>query len=207
MPLLQTDHQKEQLRRAKQALESGRWPLAQRRYPNSEPLVAVSEKSWTTRHCTAIPSYSWNFRLRKSRSPFPIPTGSDSAAALKQDVIQLLSRRGLHQHRTTNRTDVSIDLRLLDLLLRAADDPEVHLGTFAIGVRVGPGASSRVSLRCTLPRGNGACPNNVTPWIAPKVPWTVRLFGVETVHQWQNFLSKFSRCWKTRPQRSNPRLT
>ena len=67
------------------------------------------------------------------------PFTSDSVTALTQDVSQLLSNRGLHLHRTTNDpTDVPIDFRFLDLLLLAADDPEVHLGTFAIGVRVGP---------------------------------------------------------------------
>ena len=35
--------------------------------------------------------------------------------------------------------EVSTDFRFLDLLLRAADDPEVGLGSFARGVRVVPG--------------------------------------------------------------------
>ena len=36
--------------------------------------------------------------------------------------------------------DFPIDFRFLDLLLRAAEDPEVGLGQCALDVRVGPGA-------------------------------------------------------------------
>ena len=42
--------------------------------------------------------------------------------------------------RTANdRKEVPIDLRFLQLLLRAAEDPEVGVGDFALGVRVEPG--------------------------------------------------------------------
>ena len=39
-----------------------------------------------------------------------------------------------------DRTDIPIDYRYLQLLLVAAEDPEVGLGDIASGVRVGPGA-------------------------------------------------------------------
>ena len=35
--------------------------------------------------------------------------------------------------------DVPIDYRFLDVLLRASDDPEIGLGEYAQGVKVGPG--------------------------------------------------------------------
>ena len=35
--------------------------------------------------------------------------------------------------------DVPIDYRFLDVLLRSADDPEIGLGQYAQGVKVGPG--------------------------------------------------------------------
>ena len=35
--------------------------------------------------------------------------------------------------------DVPIDYRFLDVLLRAADDPEIGLGEYVQGVKVGPG--------------------------------------------------------------------
>ena len=39
-----------------------------------------------------------------------------------------------------DRKNIPIDCRFLQLLLTAAQDPEVHLCPFASGVRVGPGA-------------------------------------------------------------------
>ena len=60
---------------------------------------------------------------------------------LKRDVIDELERAGLELKREENdRRDVPIDFRYLDLLLKAAEDPEVGLGQFAQGVRVGPSA-------------------------------------------------------------------
>ena len=38
-----------------------------------------------------------------------------------------------------DRSDLPIDYRFLELLLEASGDPEVRLGLFARGVRVGPG--------------------------------------------------------------------
>ena len=58
---------------------------------------------------------------------------------LKQDVINELERASLELKREANdRRDVPIDFRYLDLLLKAAEDPEVGLGQFSQGVRVGP---------------------------------------------------------------------
>ena len=51
-----------------------------------------------------------------------------------------LASMGIDLERSTgDRDDVPIDFRFLDLLLRAAEDPEVGIGNFAKGVRVGPG--------------------------------------------------------------------
>ena len=38
-----------------------------------------------------------------------------------------------------DRTDMPVDYRFVDLLVRESEDPEVSLGSFAKGVRVGPG--------------------------------------------------------------------
>ena len=58
---------------------------------------------------------------------------------LKRDVTDKLERAGLELQRDENdRRDVPIDFRYLDLLLKAAEDPEVGLGQFSQGVRVGP---------------------------------------------------------------------
>ena len=49
-----------------------------------------------------------------------------------------------------DRTDVPTDFRLLGGLLQAAQDPDVSIGSFARGPRVGPG--------CRMPR----CPKPYT---------------------------------------------
>ena len=60
--------------------------------------------------------------------------------ALKDEVIMNLASMGIDLERSSgDRDDVPIDFRFLDLLLRAAEDPEVGIGDFAKGVRVGPG--------------------------------------------------------------------
>ena len=75
--------------------------------------------------------------LKVTESPFD----ADSVKKLKSDVVGDLSSCG---HRLVShpkdRKDVPIDYRFLQLLLDASEDPEVHLGSFACGVRVGPRA-------------------------------------------------------------------
>ena len=52
-----------------------------------------------------------------------------------------MEKHGLELFRhPADRPETSIDYRYLSLLLEAADDPDKHLGEFARGVRVGPGA-------------------------------------------------------------------
>ena len=59
---------------------------------------------------------------------------------LQESVIAELHRRGIHLERKLgDREDVPIDYRYLDLLSRTAEDPEVGMGEYAQGVRVGPG--------------------------------------------------------------------
>ena len=60
--------------------------------------------------------------------------------ALKDEVIAKLASMGMNLTRCSgDQNNVPIDFRFLDLLLRAADDPEVGLGSFAQGVGVSPG--------------------------------------------------------------------
>ena len=60
--------------------------------------------------------------------------------ALKDEVTMNLASMGIDLERSSgDRDDVPIDFRFLDFLLRAAEDPEVGIGNFAKGVRVGPG--------------------------------------------------------------------
>ena len=68
--------------------------------------------------------------------PFP----SEEVAQFKRSVIEAAARHGYGlERRPGDRDDVPIDYRFLDLLLRIAKDPEVSIGEFSQGVRVGPG--------------------------------------------------------------------
>ena len=69
------------------------------------------------------------------------PFGSEAISILKSRVIKRLSRWGSFMKSSPqDRTDLPIDYRFLELLLDASGDPEVGLGLFARGVRVGPGS-------------------------------------------------------------------
>ena len=69
-------------------------------------------------------------------SPFP----SSEILRLKESVVEAASQAGFQLLRKKgDRLDVPIDFRFLDVLLRASEDPEVGLGEYAQGVKVGPG--------------------------------------------------------------------
>ena len=64
---------------------------------------------------------------------------ADEVARLKAKVVEYLAAPRYGLVSTANdRTDVPIDFRFLQLLLKTAEDPEVGIGDFALGVRVGP---------------------------------------------------------------------
>ena len=68
------------------------------------------------------------------------PFDQKAASNLKREVIESLSSKGYYMKSSPrDRTDIPIDFRFLELLLEASGDPEVGLGIFARGVRVGPG--------------------------------------------------------------------
>ena len=56
------------------------------------------------------------------------PFEAESLSRLKTEVVSELAARGLQLHRSADdRADLPIDYRFLQLMLTAADDPEVHL--------------------------------------------------------------------------------
>ena len=116
----------------------GRWPVQQRRYPGSPQWKEVADlfMNYAERNGSAALLLSLAVG-RVEQCPFD-PRG---VRELKEATVEALQRHGLELGRKdADRTDLPIDFRYLDLLLRAAGDPEVHLGSFAEGVRVGPGA-------------------------------------------------------------------
>ena len=116
----------------------GRWPVARKRYPDSDmwQRVVSSHASFAQQHGT--PELLVRLVLGKVRE---CPLKAADVQELKNEVVVKLASMGMDLTRCSgDRNNVPIDFRFLDLLLRAAGDPEVGLGVFAQGVRVGPGA-------------------------------------------------------------------
>ena len=116
----------------------GRWAVEHRTYPDDETWRSVSGLYTDYSRRVGTPALLASLALGKeSECPF----SSDSIQSLNQSIVENLSSCGLNLDRQDgDREDVPIDFRYLDLLLRASRDPEVALGSFAKGVRVGPGA-------------------------------------------------------------------
>ena len=119
----------------------GRWPVQQRQHPGSNQWKAVSGlfMGYAEKHAATQLLMSLALGLVE-RCPF----GAHSVRELKESTIEAQETHGLELRRdATDRRDLPIDFRYLGLLLRAAGDPEVHLGPFAKGVRVGVGVRLR----------------------------------------------------------------
>ena len=73
---------------------------------------------------------------RVKECPFP----NEAVRELKDEVVNVLSSRGLKLKRESGaRDELPIDFRFLDFFLRASEDSDTQLGAFAQGVKVGPG--------------------------------------------------------------------
>ena len=69
------------------------------------------------------------------------PFDAKEIEALKNELVTDLEKHGLDLGRKQgDREDLPIDFRFVGLLLKTAEDPEIGLGDFAQGVRVGPGS-------------------------------------------------------------------
>ena len=69
--------------------------------------------------------------------PFP----EQAIRSLKNELIASLAAQGkVLKKVASDRTDLPIDFRFLELLLDASGDPEVGLGSFSQDVRIGVGA-------------------------------------------------------------------
>ena len=68
------------------------------------------------------------------------PFHGEDIQALKNSIVEALASHGLHmQPQTTDRPEVSDRLPISSITLTAAQDPEVGIGQYASGVRIGPG--------------------------------------------------------------------
>ena len=110
----------------------GRWEPHARRFPESSCWKRVDFV-----HRVGTTSLLMELALgRVEKSPFK----EEEVLALKEAVLREPRTFG-HSLKTspTDRKDVPIDFRFLELLLELAEDPEVAIGSFPGGVRVGPG--------------------------------------------------------------------
>ena len=176
----------------------GRWPPNQRRYPASVPwsrasglLMDFARRAGTTDLLAKLAVG------RVETCPFDTSEIQD----LRRRIIEALAECGLHLNRTPDdRSDVPVDFRLVQLLLTAAEDPEVALGDFAPGVRVGPPGARLATTASTLPREeeSGVCQNRQIQrstllrrkWTTPSGSGTTRLSP--------SFQIRCCRCWKTK---------
>ena len=115
----------------------GRWPIHDRACPENVQWKRVSKLIMDFDRTHGTTELLMKLALvQVDKCPFDV----NSVSELKQQVVETLLRDGIHMSRTSkDRVDVPIDFRFLAALLTAAQDPEVALGDFACGVRVGPG--------------------------------------------------------------------
>ena len=116
----------------------GRWEPSLRRYPTHSAWESVASHFREYTHRAGTPELLLRLAVGKvAVSPFP----EEEVKQLRTQVVDELISQGYGPRRTaTDRDNVPIDFRLLQSLLDAAGDPEVSVGEFASGVRVGPGA-------------------------------------------------------------------
>ena len=121
-------------------------------------------------------------------SPFP-PV---EIKQLKQAVIHAADRAGISiTRRSEDRVDIPIDYRFLDVLLRASGDPEVGLGAYAQGVRVGPGTRVPRLPALYKAKKNGAYPRRSTHSITWSTHLTVLESGGATIRLFANLRRRF----------------
>ena len=96
-------------------------------------LEVLHETGGSSRNATA----AHRVGARKGQE---LPFSEDEIQALKRETTEVMEQWEIKISRTSeDRTDIPIENRHLDAMLRSAGDPEVSLGSFAIGVRLDPG--------------------------------------------------------------------
>ena len=115
----------------------GRWALESRKYPTNPAWLADASLYQAFADTYGTESLLVSLALGRVKEP---PFDSKAVQELKMSAITELHGRGMQLGRETgDREDVPIDFWYLDILLRAAGDPEVGMGEYAQGIRVGPG--------------------------------------------------------------------
>ena len=130
----------------------GRWPPSLRNYPSHPERTLVSDlfKKFAGTHESSelLMCLAGEGRL--------VPPGDQEISEPKT---------GRHS-RSKEGQHTLLDFRFLELLLSATRDPEVAMGSFAGGVRVGAGSVFRVCQHSPRPKGGGASTRAVRPVVA-----------------------------------------
>ena len=135
-------HETRHTRRLVALASPGRWPVGQRTCPRDETwrFVPGLYTDFSRRGHASVAHIS------RTRLTFFSPGNIQNSRALRRS--RPCCAGGLSLTREEyDREDIPLDFRCLDFLLRASRDPEVALGSFAGGVRVGP----RTRLPTTVP--------------------------------------------------------
>ena len=159
----------------------GRWPPAQRRCPSNPEWLLVASLFRSFVDTYGSPELLMRLALgRVDSSPF----GTKEIEELRSDIISGLGKLGINiKTSAADSRDVLLDYRFLELLLAAVRDPDVSLGAFAEGLRVGPESDSRGSRPFTRLRNDGAFLNNLTPYYTWKRHKPENRPGDETTQQ------------------------
>ena len=115
----------------------GRWPPVSRVCPSTNHwnLAVDCFRRFTQHHGTEELLVSLAME-KIEQCPFP----PEDVADLERVIIKVAADGGFPMRKKAgDRVNVPMDFRFLDVLLRLADDPEIGLGEYAQGVRVGPG--------------------------------------------------------------------
>ena len=115
----------------------GRWPPKARVYPTSPAWLQVAGHFRDFADKFGSSGLLVKLALGKVKE---MPFDANEVARLKEKVVgDLAAQEQVLVMSASDRSDVPIDFRLLQLLLKTAEDPEEGLRDFALGVRVGPG--------------------------------------------------------------------
>ena len=162
----------------------GRWSPGSRVYPSTTAWCSVRECFWRFTTHFGTEKLLVDLAMGKvAESPFP----HDEIIQLKEAVVEAAARAGISIIRKGgDRVDIPIDYRFLDALLRASGDPEIGLGDYAQGVRVGPGTRMPRLPALYKAKKNGAYPHRLTRSITWSTHLTVLEFGGATIRLFAN---------------------
>ena len=165
----------------------GRWPPGSRVYPTSQPWSQIAEcYSRFADHYGTEELLVSLASGKVTECPFP----SEEISILNRELLGIASQNGFRMNgKCGDRADVPINFRFLQMLLQIADDPEIGLGDYSQGVRVGPGNRMPRLPALFRRRKSGAWHHSSTLWTIWKDLLILRRFGGGTTRRcslWNN---------------------